>query len=558
MTPNDFKDQLEKKLAAFDKEGVAKLCTQLIVYLYQTDQPFDKAVAGKILQLLRNKRMFGWMQKVCDALIFTKRDSLKINRQYAQSLIDSGIYSAALSVLNTLSIDSKNTTPQSTDAIKEGIEAKGLIGRLYKQLYINAAKLDSHNSHFLMQALNSYYEVYKSGKEDFLWHGINAVALLYRAEKDGIQVPGFPDYGVLAKEILTGVEEKENEKRAETPYDYAIAAEACIALNRPKQAAKWTAYYSSDQGSDAFELAGTLRQFEEVWNLEADSESGKLVLPILRTELLKREGGQITIDASEIRNNREEAVEENKSYEKNFGNNVFIDFKSYKKGYSCCESVARIGRFTQKGDGTGFLLMASEFDERLQDEYVLVTNAHVVSEDSVVRMNLGALHPDEAIIIFEALDRNEEFKIGSILFYSSPIDLDVTVIRFAPDELKRVKKLVKNVTPYKVSKVLPVTNVNPLANPRLYVIGHPKGGPLQFSMQDNLLLDYQEPLIHYRTPTEGGSSGSPVFNQQWELIGLHHAGKKDMKKLNGKEGVYEANEGIWIHSIINKFKKSLH
>ena len=54
---------------------------------------------------------------------------------------------------------------------------------------------------------------------------------------------------------------------------------------------------------------------------------------------------------------------------------------------------------------------------------------------------------------------------------------------------------------------------------------------------------------HYRAPTEGGSSGSPVFNQDWELLGLHHSGGKDMAKLNGKEGRYAANEGIWIEAL---------
>ena len=58
------------------------------------------------------------------------------------------------------------------------------------------------------------------------------------------------------------------------------------------------------------------------------------------------------------------------------------------------------------------------------------------------------------------------------------------------------------------------------------VLGHPGGGTLSFSIADNELLDYEDTgfKLHYRTPTEGGSSGSPVFNQEWRLIGLHHAG----------------------------------
>jgi endonuclease G len=30
--------------------------------------------------------------------------------------------------------------------------------------------------------------------------------------------------------------------------------------------------------------------------------------------------------------------------------------------------------------------------------------------------------------------------------------------------------------------------------------------------------------LHYRAATEGGGSGGPVFNNEWKLIGLHHAG----------------------------------
>jgi V8-like Glu-specific endopeptidase len=85
---------------------------------------------------------------------------------------------------------------------------------------------------------------------------------------------------------------------------------------------------------------------------------------------------------------------------------------------------------------------------------------------------------------------------------------------------------------------------------RVYVIGHPRGGTLSISLQDNLLLDHESPRIHYRTPTEGGSSGGPVFNRQWDLIGLHHAGSAKMQMLNKKQGTYAANEGISIQAII--------
>ena len=65
--------------------------------------------------------------------------------------------------------------------------------------------------------------------------------------------------------------------------------------------------------------------------------------------------------------------------------------------------------------------------------------------------------------------------------------------------------------------------------------------------------------VHYRAPTEGGSSGSPVFNARlWEVIALHHKGGKiGMPKLNGVAGEYAANEGISIHSIKEALRATL-
>ncbi len=86
--------------------------------------------------------------------------------------------------------------------------------------------------------------------------------------------------------------------------------------------------------------------------------------------------------------------------------------------------------------------------------------------------------------------------------------------------------------------------------PRLYIIGHPMGRDIEFSIQDNHLLACNDDLLHYRTPTEPGSSGSPVFeSERWRVVALHHGGSPNVTRIDGVKGTYEANEGIAIRAI---------
>ncbi len=70
------------------------------------------------------------------------------------------------------------------------------------------------------------------------------------------------------------------------------------------------------------------------------------------------------------------------------------------------------------------------------------------------------------------------------------------------------------------------------------------------ALNDSRLVTCNEIFLHYRTPTEKGSSGSPVFdNEFWEVVAPHHPGENQMPRLDGKEGTYEANEGVTVLAI---------
>jgi V8-like Glu-specific endopeptidase len=170
---------------------------------------------------------------------------------------------------------------------------------------------------------------------------------------------------------------------------------------------------------------------------------------------------------------------------------------------------------------------------------VLVTNSHVVSTEDP-----EAIDPDQAVVTFRAIERTGEgvsaHRVTDVLWSSLRHELDVTIAV--------LDGYPQNAALCPVARRRPRLDGNQA--PQTYIIGHPSGGEqVMFSIRDNCLLDADDTRVHYRTPTLGGSSGSPVFNAVWELIALHHVGRAHMPRLRGQPGTYPANEGIWIDRI---------
>lgn len=82
------------------------------------------------------------------------------------------------------------------------------------------------------------------------------------------------------------------------------------------------------------------------------------------------------------------------------------------------------------------------------------------------------------------------------------------------------------------------------------VIQHPSGRKKEVALQKNEITHIYGDFLRYKTDTQRGSSGSPVFNNSWELVALHHAG--GAKDSNGK---FINNEGIRIDKIVVDLKK---
>jgi len=84
------------------------------------------------------------------------------------------------------------------------------------------------------------------------------------------------------------------------------------------------------------------------------------------------------------------------------------------------------------------------------------------------------------------------------------------------------------------------------------IVQHPKGRYKEVVLRENRLVARGLEALHYVADTEPGSSGSPVFNNEWQPIALHHWGGpyRGTKDEKGVRVPREVNEGIRISSIV--------
>lgn len=77
----------------------------------------------------------------------------------------------------------------------------------------------------------------------------------------------------------------------------------------------------------------------------------------------------------------------------------------------------------------------------------------------------------------------------------------------------------------------------------IFILQHPQAAPLKLAIETRSVVrvNANHTRVRYRTNTEPGSSGSPCFNSNWDLVALHHSG--DPQEMP------TYNEGIPISTI---------
>lgn len=176
------------------------------------------------------------------------------------------------------------------------------------------------------------------------------------------------------------------------------------------------------------------------------------------------------------------------------------------------------------GVASGFLI----------SENRLLTNNHVFgSKDeargATIRFNFQA---DLAGTLLET----EDFETEPDAFFHTNPQLDYAVVQVAgsPGD--------------KWGVIAPRADLELSVKDDVAIIQHPGGQPKQIAITDNEVEYVDQTVAQYLTDTMPGSSGSPVFNEDWECVCLHHSG--GFIPQPSDNSTHFRNEGILMSAIL--------
>ncbi|MDX2134845.1 MAG: trypsin-like peptidase domain-containing protein [Saprospiraceae bacterium] len=92
----------------------------------------------------------------------------------------------------------------------------------------------------------------------------------------------------------------------------------------------------------------------------------------------------------------------------------------------------------------------------------------------------------------------------------------------------------------------------PAAGDPVTIIQHPNGLDKHIALRANEVISVWNQHLFYTTDTEPGSSGSPVFNADWKVVAIHHAGKDAAQgglQINAAGEHRPANRGVLFSHI---------
>lgn len=207
---------------------------------------------------------------------------------------------------------------------------------------------------------------------------------------------------------------------------------------------------------------------------------------------------------------------------------LFVEF--FEQGMTASRAVGRIvtdlggGR---RGLGTGFMVSPR----------LLLTNHHVLPSETVAARTVVEFN-------YQRDRRSQElprraFSLAPQRFFLNDKRLDFALVAVgAPDDAETLAEFGWCPLIREEGKILEGEPIN--------IVQHPRGELKQVVIRENRLIQVLDPYAHYEADTLPGSSGSPVFNKQWEVVALHHSG---VPRRNEAGALLRVDGGLWRKDV---------
>jgi V8-like Glu-specific endopeptidase len=218
--------------------------------------------------------------------------------------------------------------------------------------------------------------------------------------------------------------------------------------------------------------------------------------------------------------------------ERMLGNNDLIGVAFLERGLQVARTVGRVWVDTAggkpRGYGTGFLISPQ----------LLITNHHVLPDSSVA--GRSCVEFDYQLSMSGSPCPTCTFGFDPGTFYYADKNLDYAVVAVAPKgtDDRALASFGWNALIEDQGKVIISQWMN--------IVQHPNGEMKQLSVRENQLVDVLDDFLQYRTDTAPGSSGSPVLNDRWEVVGLHHSG---VWETNAAGQVLAIDGSVWTEEM---------
>ncbi|MGD9528935.1 MAG: S8 family serine peptidase [Dehalococcoidia bacterium] len=266
----------------------AELIAAFGAHVARRDGAYPAEYSQRDLKTLRDMRQFVLMRDYAAAAIAWGSKDHTVRRQYGQALIELKQFDEAIEILQK--VVEGAPADGTREERREHYEARGLVGRAYKQRYVDAG--ERADGRWLTTAIETYWSAYRE-EHDNTWHGINAASCLLRAARDGVEIPQADPPAKIAREILAILDDRAGEDERLEIWDVATRVEAYIDLGDLESAAACLREYLTHPDMRPFEATSTYRQFDEVLQLRQSEEGRPLLGDLVECVVRLRAGGRI-------------------------------------------------------------------------------------------------------------------------------------------------------------------------------------------------------------------------------------------------------------------------